>query len=233
VSNGELLKSYRLMAMLAVALSGCGDGEIPEAICKAGTDAARAADYEMAVSMLSTCLALPKLPKEAQAAALESRAWSHSHLKQHAPAVQDEEAAHKLRPPTEYRRFINYASYLRNAGRMQDSLDSVLKAEGLEAGNVSMMTQYNKGWSLYELARHREAVEAFTKGIPIQPDFAFVYWRRGLAHEALGDKKRAQADFETSARLLIEKKNVAIAGELLPAMREKLRRYGLDKRLPL
>ena len=28
----------------------------------------------------------------------------------------------------------------------------------------------------------REAVEAFSKGIPLQPAYAFVYWRRGLAY---------------------------------------------------
>ena len=103
----------------------------------------------------------------------------------------------------------------------------------MEDGNVSMMTQYNKGWSLLELGQYAGAVEAFSKGIPIQPDFAFVYWRRGLAYEGLGDKKRAQADFEKSAKLLVEKNNVAAAGDLLPAMRAKLRQYGIDKNVSL
>jgi hypothetical protein len=39
-------------------------------------------------------------------------------------------------------------------------------------------------------------------------------------------------DFEKSATLLIEKNNVATAGDLLPAMKEKLRQYGLQH-LPL
>jgi tetratricopeptide (TPR) repeat protein len=109
----------------------------------------------------------------------------------------------------------------------------VLSAERIEGEKVSMMTQYNKGWSLLELGRHKEAVEAFTKGLPIQPDYAFVYWRRGLAYESLGNKELAKRDFERCAELLISKNNVAAAGDLLPAMRQKLRQYGLDDRYAL
>jgi len=217
---------------MLIAVGGCGDSGIAATVCEAGNDAAHAGDYEQAVSIISTCLALPGLPKDQRAEAFEVRAWSHSNLKKHTLAVEDQEAAYKLRPPSEYRQFINYASYLRAAGRIQDSLAAILTAERMEGEKVSMMTQYNKGWSLLELGRHREAVEAFTKGIPIQPDYAFVYWRRGLAYEGLGDKKQARSDFERSATLLIEKNNVAAAGDLLPAMKEKLRQYGLEH-LPL
>lgn len=129
--------------------------------------------------------------------------------------------------------FINYALYLRKVGRFQDSLEAVLKAERIDSGNVNMMTQYNKGWSLLELGRYAEAVESFTKGVPYQPDYAFVYWRRGLAYEGLGETTRARADFEKTAKLLIEQDKVSEAEEFLPAMREKLRHYGLDKDMAL
>jgi tetratricopeptide (TPR) repeat protein len=215
-----------------VAVAGCGDSGIAAAVCEAGSNAAHAGDHEKALATISACLALPGVPKAQRADAFEVRAWSRSNLKKHALAVEDQEAAYQLRPPSEYRQFINYASYLRAAGRIQDSLTAILAAERMEERDVSMMTQYNKGWSLLELGRHREAVEAFTRGIPSQPDYAFVYWRRGLAYEGLGDKKRARLDFEKSATLLIEKNNVATAGDLLPAMKEKLRQYGLQH-LPL
>jgi tetratricopeptide (TPR) repeat protein len=217
---------------MSLVLGGCGDGGVAAAVCEAGSDAAHAGDYEQAVSIISTCLALPGLPTDRRADAFEVRAWSHSNLGKHTLAVEDQEAAYELRKPSKYRQFINYASYLRAAGRIQDSLTAILAAERMEGDKVSMMTQYNKGWSLLELGHHREAVEAFTKGIPIQPDYAFVYWRRGLAYEGLGDKKQARADFERSATLLIEKNNVAAAGPLLPEMKEKLRQYGLEH-LPL
>lgn len=213
---------------LVLILGGCADRGLPAAICHAGIDAAHKGDHEQAVVIITTCLAMPWLPMAERADALEARAWSYSCLRQYAQAVQDQEAAYELRPPSEYRQFINYASYLRGRGRLQDSLNAVVTAEGMEGGKVSLMTQYNKGWSLLELARYREAVDAFSKGIPIQPDYAFAYWRRGLAHEGLGDRASALADFEKAARLLIEKNNVAAAGDLLPAMREKLRQHGLE-----
>jgi tetratricopeptide (TPR) repeat protein len=227
------MRAHPFLLMLGGLLAGCTSAETPTVLCQAGVDAAREGEHARAVRMISTCLGVPTLAKDERADALEARAWAHSHLKEPAAAVADQEAAYKLRPPSRYSQFINYASYLRSAGRAKDSLDAILAAERMEGGKVSMMTQYNKGWSLAELGRHGEAVEAFTKGIPVQPDFAFVYWRRGLAHEGLGDRKAAQADFETSARLLTEKDNVAAAAELLPAMREKMRAYGLDKRFPL
>jgi tetratricopeptide (TPR) repeat protein len=219
--------TYAGLALL-VALSGCARNEAPAAICQAGSDVAHKGEYQQAVDILSTCLAMSGLSNDDRAEALEVRAWSYSNMKRDELAVRDQESAYKLRPPSEYRQFINYASYLRRVGRMQDSLSAVLEAETREGGKVSMMTQYNKGWSLLELGRYQEAVEAFSKGIPIQPDYAFVYWRRGLAYDGLGDRKQARADFETSARLLIDKNNVAAAADLLPLMRGKLRHYGLE-----
>jgi tetratricopeptide (TPR) repeat protein len=211
---------------------GCSS-DVPVAVCEYGANTAREGKYEEAVKVISSCLALPGLPDTERADALQARAWSYSNLSQHALAVEDQEKAFKLRPPSDYREFINYASYLRRVGRHQNSLDAVLAAERTEGGKVSMMTQYNKGWSLLELGRYKEAVDAFTKGVPVQADYAFVYWRRGLAYEGLGERQLAQRDFERCAELLIAANNAAAAGELLPAMREKLRQYGLDKRLSL
>ena len=210
---------------------GCS-GDAPVANCEYGVNAAREGKYEEAVKVISSCLVSPGLAVNARADALQARAWAHSKLSQDSLAVEDQEAAFKLRSP-DYREFISYASYLRRVGRHQDSLDAVLAAERTEGGKVSMMTQYHKGWSLLELGRHKEAAEAFTKGIPAQPDYAFVYWRRGLAYEGLGKKQLARRDFEHCAQLLISKNEVASAGELLPAMRAKLRQYGLDKRFSL
>lgn len=222
-----MVRSFDALLMLTL-LFGCSNSEVPGAICQAGSDAAHKGEYQQAVNVLSACLALPGVSTNDRAEALEARAWSYSNLKQHLLAVRDQEEAYKLRPPSQYRQYINYASYLRRVGRVQDSLSAVLEAEAMEAGRISMMTQYNKGWSLLELGRYQEAVEAFTKGVPIQPDYAFVYWRRGLAYEGLGDNTQARADFEKSARLLIDKNNVSAAGELLPVMRQKLRQYGLE-----
>ena len=221
-----------VMTLFVLASAGVSNVEAFPT-CETGIKAARDGRHDQAVKLLSACLAVPGVSKEERADALEARAWSYANLKQAALAVHDQQASYALRPPTEYRQYINYASYLRSAGNAQDSLSALLAAEAMENGKISMMTQYNKGWSLLELGRYQEAVEAFTKGLPIQPDYPFVYWRRGLAYERLGDSKHAQADFAMSAKLLLEKNSVAAAGDMLPAMRDKLRQYGLDKQFPL
>ena len=213
--------------------AGCGN-DVAEAMCETGTRAAREARYDEAVAALTQCLAQRGLSDMTRAHALQSRALSYSSLSEPARAVADQEAAFKLRPATDLREFINYALYLRQVGRHEQSLYAVMSAERLEGGHKpGMMVQYHKGWALLELGSLREAVEAFTEGIPDQPDYAYVYWRRGLAYEALGDKPRAAQDFERCAQLLIDKREAAAAGEVLPALRQKLILYGLDKRLAL
>jgi tetratricopeptide (TPR) repeat protein len=213
--------------------AGCGN-DVADALCESGTKLAREGRHEEALPVIASCLGQTGLSDMTRAHALQSRAWSHSNLSQHEPALADQEAAFKLRPAKDHREFINYAVYLRNAGRHEQSLYAVLSAERAEGGSrPSMMTQYHKGWSLSELGRHKEAVEAFTEGIPQQPDYAYVYWRRGLAHEALGNKELAARDFERCAQLLIDKRELADAGEVLPALRKKLAQYGLANRFSL
>ena len=224
------------MALACVSMllaAGCGN-EVAEAMCENGTRAAREGRHEEAVTAIAGCLAQSGLSDMTRAHALQSRAWSYSSLSQYPLAVADQETAFKLRPAADYREFINYAVYLRHVGRHEHSLYAVMSAEKVQGGNKPrMMTQYHKGWALLELGRHKEAVEAFTEGIPDQPDYAYVYWRRGLAYEALGDKQLAARDFERCAQLLIDKREAASAGDVLPALREKLAQYGLDKRLQL
>ena len=213
--------------------AGCGN-DVAEALCDGGTRLAREGRHEEAVPAIAKCLTQAGLSDMTRAHALQSRTWSHSNLSQHALALADQEAAFKLRPAKDHREFINYAVYLRQAGRHEQSLYAVMSAERAEGGSrPSMMTQYHKGWTLSELGRHKEAVEAFTEGIPAQPDYAYVYWRRGLAHDALGNKELAARDFERCAQLLIDKRELATAGEVLPALREKLAQYGLAQRFSL
>jgi len=224
---------FACAVLLIAATTGCSENDVAVTPCEVGDSAAHNGNYALAIKTLSHCLDLPLLPDSTRANALQVRAWSYSNLGNDAAAVVDQEAAFKLQKPTTYREFINYATYLRRVGRIQASLDAILTAEQIEAGAVSMMTQYHKGWSLLELGRHAEAVEAFTKGILVQPDYAFVYWRRGLAYEGLGDKRLAKEDFERCAKLLDSKEKVDAAGAYLPAIRAKLREYGLDARYPL
>jgi tetratricopeptide (TPR) repeat protein len=195
-----------------------------------GEDAAREQRFSNAVELLDKCLSQANLDAQARFRALKVRAFVYYELRDYTQAVSDQEAAFSIQEPAEYRDFINYALYLRHAGRFEESLRAARSAEAIEEkdGTTSMMTQYHLGWTLLELGRPREAVEAFSRGIPFQPEYPFVYWRRGLAYEALGQRAKARKDFELTAKYLSSPQQEAAAGDLLPVIRAKLRSYGLD-----
>ena len=203
------------------------------AACGEGYESARQGRHEVAVSQLTQCLSAFGQSPQDRSHAYKVRAWSQARLGRHAAAAEDQEAAFALQPAAGYRDFLDYALYLRDAGRSGESLQAILAAERLEAGRTSMMTQYHKGWILHELGRHREAIQAFSAGIPLQPSYAFAYWRRGLAYERLGEVKLAARDFEECARLLAAGKLTPPGDELLGGIRAKLRQYGLGDKYPL
>jgi tetratricopeptide (TPR) repeat protein len=164
------------------------------------------------------------------------RAWAHYSLGQDSQAVADQEAALHLGPNFEYGDYINFAMYLRRVGRFQDSLRAVHSAENVEEtkGHPAMMTQYHLGRSLSVLDRYEEAVQAFTRGIPDQPDYPFVYWHRGLAYEALHQPENARADFDRFAQKLSASEAERLGSQdMLSEIREKLKQYGLNDKYRL
>lgn len=136
-------------------------------------------------------------------------------------------------PAKQYEEFISRAHYLRRIARYAESLQALQEAEKIDQkrGRPSMMTQYNLGWTLAELGRHAEAVEAFTLGMQSQPEYPFAYWRRGLSLESLGRTNEARDDFDKTARL-IEAANLKLTDEpeFVARFRSSLQRYGIDKK---
>ena len=177
-------------------LVGC-DRIFESAYCDLGYKSAQNKNYKIAKSLLNRCLNSKSLSTERRAIHLQARAWTHYSLEDYEQALKDQEASYDLKPPTTHREFINHASYLRKLGKYQESLEPLLRAQIMDEqhGHISMMTQYNLGWSFYELEMHVEAIDAFTKGIPSQPDYPFVYFRRGLAYDRIGDLEKAKSDF--------------------------------------
>jgi len=186
-----------------VSLSGCSDSVI-RTVCDVGISAARNDHFRISIQLLNKCLSYKALSPSKKATAFQSRAWAHSSLKSHSLAVQDQEDAFKLIPATEHFELINYASYLRSVNRFKDSLIPLYDAVEMDkkSGHLSMMTQYNLGWSLYELGKYEDSINEFTKGISRQPDYPFVYLRRGLSYHYLDLKIEAGEDFKKFIALL-------------------------------
>lgn len=64
-----------------------------------------------------------------------------------------------------------------------------------------MAVYYHTGQTLHEAGRYAEAVEAYTLGIPKQPDYGYALYRRALSFEALGNKTQARRDLFRAAEL--------------------------------
>ena len=191
----SLLKRF-LIFCVASLLVGCG--QIFELVyCDYGYGAVQNNFYQTGVNLLDKCLELEQLSIGQRATYLQGRAWAHYNLENNKEALSDQQLAFELKPPTQYHEFINHAAYLRRLQLFEESLDALapaLKFDELN-GHPSMVTQYNLGWSLYKLNRFEESIQAFTIGIPQQPDYPFVYLRRGLAYYKLGNSDNAKEDF--------------------------------------
>ncbi len=192
-----MIKAVIPLTLLVFGLAGCGEVN-KWYFCGFGHKDAQDGNYADAIASLNKCLKLQNLTAEQQAFYLQTRAWSHFSLHDAVKALRDQEYAFRLVEPTTHREFINHAAYLRMAGKALESLEPLLKAEVIDSdrGQVSMMTQYNRGWSLYDLGRYDEAIAAFDLGITVQPEYPFVYFKRGLAYDRLGRVDEARDDFD-------------------------------------
>ncbi len=214
-----LLLKRSLVFCIASILAGCGQA-FELVYCDYGHGAVQYQFHQTGVKLLNRCLELEHLSIEQQADYLQSRAWGHHILENNKQALTDQELAFELKPPTQYNEFINHAAYLRRLQLFQESLNALKPAQKIDElnGQPSMMTQYNLGWSLYKLNRFEESIVAFTKGIPQQPDYPFVYLRRGLTFHKLGKSVDARDDFSEFLLLVGEQKvniPVEIKQELL------------------
>ena len=199
-----------LFILLLSITFGC-DNNAKISACETGGVAASHGQFPLAIQELDQCLSIAHLDQALKTKVLRARAWAHYNLHNETQAIVDQEEAFKLGSPRNYEALINYASYLRSAQRYQDSLAPLYQALAIDEKNahVRMMTLYNLGWSLQKLGEYQQSIDFFTKGIPAQPEFPFVYWKRGLSYHALGLKEEAKKDFQ-QFRMLYNKNNLAI-----------------------
>jgi tetratricopeptide (TPR) repeat protein len=90
--------------------------------------------------------------------------------------------------------------------RIQGHYDAALKhldeaLRYVEAEGGTMPVYYHRGRVFYLAGKFTEAADAFSKGIPIQPDYAFARKLRACAYAQLGDYTKAVADAEEAVKL--------------------------------
>lgn len=228
----ETLPRPALIGLLALSLASgsCSKPELDGTECAAGAMAQQAGKPRLAVSLMTKCLSAEHSTRKARADALKIRAKALDDLDDHGGALADTEAAFQLEAPKLAQDFTRYALYLRRSHRLSDSLQAARAAELLDqqAGASTMPTQYHLGWTLFDLGRNQEAIDAFSRGIDKQPDYAFAYWRRGLAFERLANRDRACADFAATAKHIQVDRLPPASVNMLPVIMEKLVSCGLD-----
>lgn len=172
--------------------------------CLAGQQLAIEKKNTEALPMLDTCIRATNSNDLLRRQALIQRAWVRYTLKNFEQATTDQEATFTISPAQSHAELINAAYYLRAVNKIQKGLDFLYQAELFDKLNntVGMMTQYHIGWNLQLLGQYEEAIKVLTNAIPAQPEFPFVYFRRGLAYEGLGDKAAAKTDFENVHKLM-------------------------------
>ncbi len=185
-----------LLLPTVLLLTGCGQF-FEMVYCDYGYGAVQNNFYQTGINLLNKCLELNRLSTDQRSKYFQGRAWAHYNLDNNKAALADQESAFELKPPTQHFEYINHAAYLRRLELFHESLVPLKAALNLDqlGAHASMMTQYNLGWSLYELGRFDEAHEAFTTGIRHQPDYAFAYLRRGLVFYHQGKKASARENF--------------------------------------
>ncbi len=174
----------------------------------------RSAPAEEIIENATACINRTDVSVDRRASAYWVRASQKLDLGDYKGAAEDYELSMVVRPPKTAWDLIMPAIAYRKAGQYEKSLTALKRAkdEGLgmvgKGSGLTMPYYYHLGITLQEMGRHKEAIEAFDRGIPFQPDYPGVYWYRGLSYEALGDKENARADFVTLSDALT-KQNTA------------------------
>ena len=211
-------------AVLASAAGAAYWFGVPVVGCAAGIEALRW-EANAAVTEFSRCLASPRLTKEGRIEVLRFRAEANYRAKNSTQAIADIEAVFELVAPNADA-LAHYARYLRQAGRLEESLAANTRARALHAGEKSAVLESQRGGILRDLGRDEEAVAAFSEAIAADPARVYAYWNRGHVYERLGKRELARADFVQFEQRLVQRARFdSWSRTYLDAVRKKLKLY--------
>ncbi len=201
---------YRIMAVTIAAFLSTTSIAIPNTApttqndCQAGINSAESENCLVAINQLTNCLAV-KLPATARALVLQARAQCYSSLKQPELAIKDQKTSLEIEPPKNVWPLVMLGAYYRELKQYDLSLAALKEAlkydEDGPGTGPGMAVYYHTGKTLHAAGRYAEAIDAYTLGIPKQPDYAFALYRRALSFEALGNRVQAKQDLVRAAEL--------------------------------
>ena len=94
---------------------------------------------------------------------------------------------------------VYIAMALNQTERWQEALEALAKASALDERRTDV---YNlMGFCHFKLKAHREAIACFEKVLALNPGSAIDHANIGVNYQALGDRERAVAAYETALAL--------------------------------
>lgn len=199
--------------------------------CRRGSEEARALHAEEAIRFTKACLESHDLPGSVRIQFLELLTILEiGHQDIHA-ALDAQIAAVDLSPAPGDSQLVDLAYLYRLNKRFAEALATLdkLEARHEDANDLSEKVGAvffdERGWTLLGMGRQREAIEAFARGIPLQPARADAYLGRAQARDAIGDSAGAYADYQQFARWAPEPTKER---PMDPAIRIKLESLGID-----
>ena len=190
---------------LFVALIGTAEAAEQSPVCRNGLDALMQRDFRGASQHLTQCLQLD-LPDQVRAYILQSRARAYSGLNYPTASVEDQKASLTFGKLYDVWPLVTLAGYQRSMKQYDAAMAMLQQAlaydEDGPGSGPGMGVFYHTGLTLNAMGKHRDAIEAFDKGIPKQPNFGFAYYSRALAHEALVNRAQAKLDLTKAAELI-------------------------------
>jgi tetratricopeptide (TPR) repeat protein len=218
------------LALFVIASSANAVNAPTIAVCETAYSELEAKNYRSTLRQLELCTANLQIDALTRSRYHLGRAWALYELGRLNEAIAEQEKAFVLPAPPYRLQFTNYATMLRSAGRLRESLSAIERAEQIdksEGKGPSMMVQYHKGKTLQKMGRHREAIEAFTTGIPDQADFPFVYWRRAISYTSIANRAAAVADMRRFSDLFTVEWRKHCSAQELSQYRKQVLGYGL------
>lgn len=197
--------------------------------CLAGQTLVNTNEYSTSLPLLNDCIQGSKKNDFLRRQAFIYRAWANFSLNNYKAAVDDQKAALAISPAQNQLELMNMAVYARSIKQYQEALDFLYQAEIFDKflKRISMPTQYHLGWTLRLLGKNTDAVKVFTDAIPAQPTFNGVFYQRGLAYEALGNREAAKADFEKVREIMLKDLPTHMKDSFFPEISAKLAEYGI------
>ena len=224
---------FTATAVLVIASSANAASVPTLAVCETAYTELEAKNYTSQLRQLELCTTNLEIDALTRSRYHLGRAWALHEIGRLNEAIAEQEKAFAL-PVQPYRlQIANYATMLRTAGRFEDSLTAIKMGEQIdkkEGKPPSMMIQYHKGWTLQEMGRHREAIEAFSSGAQAQVDFPFMYWKRAASYAAIAEREAAVADMRRFSELFTADWRMHSSAQQLSQYREQIRSYGLKPR---